>query len=179
MPGEELMPSQNAPTLVLHPIGFIETQFEQPAGTPIQPSRARGARGRVFVETSYRAALRDLEGFERIWLLYWLHTTLGARLHVKPFLDSRERGLFATRAPGRPNPIGMSAVELLRVGEDGVLDVANVDMINGTPLLDIKPYIPEFDSHPGSRAGWFDGASSKSRLADNRFARNNSSSVEL
>ena len=155
--------------LTVETIGVIETPFPEPKGTPIQPSRAAGALGRVRVEARYRAALRDLEGFERIWLLYWLHRAPEARLHVTPFLDSRQHGLFATRAPARPCPIGMSAVRLLGIVEDGVLEVADVDMIDGTPLLDIKPYVPEFDSHPVSKAGWFDEAASQRCLADGRF----------
>jgi tRNA-Thr(GGU) m(6)t(6)A37 methyltransferase TsaA len=150
-------------------IGVIETPFREPEGTPIQPSRAAGARGRVHVGARYRSALKDLEGFERIWLLYWLHQAPEPRMSVTPFLDSREHGVFATRAPARPCPIGMSAVRLLAIVEGGVLEVADVDMIDGTPLLDIKPYVPEFDSYPGSRAGWFDATNSKRCLADGRF----------
>ncbi len=154
--------------LRIEPIGVIETPFGEPAGTPIQPSRAKGARGRVRVEPRFWAGLRDLAGFERIWLIYWLHKRQGSSLLVTPFLDRQQRGVFATRAPVRPAPIGISAVRLIAI-EEGVLEVADVDMIDGTPLLDIKPYVPEFDSYPGSRAGWFDEAGSDSRLADGRF----------
>lgn len=155
--------------LRIEPIGVIETPFHEPVGTPIQPSRAGGARGRVRVGAQYHAALQDLEGFERIWLLYWLHQSPSPRLRVTPFLDTREHGVFATRAPARPCPIGMSVVRLLAVHEDGILDVAEIDIVDGTPLLDIKPYVPEFDSYPNSKAGWFDEATSKRRLADGRF----------
>lgn len=151
------------------PIGTIESPFPEPAGTPIQPSRARAARGRVRVDARYQEALADLEGFERIWLLYWLHRAPQVRLRVQPFLDDRERGLFATRAPARPVPLGMSVVRLLGI-QDGVLEVADLDVVDGTPLLDIKPYVPEFDAFPESRAGWFDAARSRRRLADGRFA---------
>ena len=109
-----------------------------------------------------------LKGFERIWLIYWLHRGPGSNLLVTPFLDRQQRGVFATRAPARPTPIGLSAVRLIGIKE-GVLEVADVDMIDGTPLLDIKPYVPEFDSYPASRAGWFDESNSGSRLADGRF----------
>jgi tRNA-Thr(GGU) m(6)t(6)A37 methyltransferase TsaA len=155
--------------LKFEPIGVIETPFQQPAGTPIQPARADGARGRVRIDPRYHAALKDLDGFERIWLIYWLHRAPQPRLHVTPFLDTREHGLFATRVPARPCPIGMSAVRLLGVSEDGVLEVADIDVLDGTPLLDIKPYVPEFDCHPGSRAGWFDEVTSTRRVADGRF----------
>lgn len=156
--------------LALTPIGIIETPFREPAGTPIQPSRARGVKGLVRVEPGFLAGLKDLGGFERIWLVYWLHRAPAADLLVTPFLDTLRRGVFATRAPARPSPIGMSAVRLLEVREGGVLEVADVDILDGTPLLDIKPYVPEFDSYPGSRAGWFDESRSEQSVADERFA---------
>lgn len=156
--------------LKIEPIGVIETPFREPAGAPIQPSRANGARGKVHIEPRFQAGLQDLAGFERIWLIYWLHQTPGSSLLVTPFLDQRQRGIFATRAPARPSPIGISAVRLLAV-QDGILEVAGVDIIDGTPLLDIKPYVPEFDCYPDSKAGWFDESNSDRRLADGRFAR--------
>ena len=154
--------------LKIEPIGVIETPFREPAGTPIQPSRANGARGRVRIEPRFQTGLQDLAGFERIWLVYWLHKAPGSSLLVTPFLDRRQRGIFATRAPARPSPIGISAVRLLSV-QEGILEVADVDMIDGTPLLDIKPYVPEFDCYPASKAGWFDESNSDRRLADGRF----------
>ena len=154
--------------LRIRPIGVIETPFHEPAGTPIQPSRASGAQGKVRVDPQYWRGLQDLAGFERVWLIYWLHKQRGASLVVTPFLDQQPHGVFATRAPARPAPIGMSAVRLIGI-EDGVLEVADVDMIDGTPLLDVKPYVPEFDSYPASRAGWFGKSNSQSRLADGRF----------
>lgn len=159
------MPSQ----LTIDPIGIIETPFRAAAGTPIQPSRAGGARGKVRVHPRYQEGLKDLAGFERIWLVYWFHLAPAHTLLVTPFLDSVRRGIFATRAPARPSPIGLSAVQLLGI-DGGVLDVAGVDIVDGTPLLDIKPYVPEFDSYAGSRAGWFDESNSRRRTADERFA---------
>ncbi len=156
--------------LSFEPIGLIETPFRDHAGTPIQPSRAKGARGKVRVDPPFHAGLEDLEGFERIWLIYWFHKAPEFSLLVTPFLDSRERGVFATRAPARPFPVGISAVRLVSI-QAGVLEVADVDVIDGTPLLDIKPYVPEFDCYPNSRAGWFDESSSRRRLADDRFKR--------
>ena len=152
----------------LEPIGVIETPFREPAGTPIQPSRAKGARGRVHIYPIFQPGLKDLDGFERVWLIYWFHKAPESSLLVTPFLDQRQRGVFATRAPARPSPIGISAVRLLAI-QEGVLDVADVDIIDGTPLLDIKPYVPEFDCYPNSKAGWFDESDSKRRLADDRF----------
>lgn len=156
--------------LRVEPIGVIETPFPAAERTPIQPSRANGARGRVRIHQRLSDGLRDLAGFERIWLIYWLHKQKAAALRVTPFLDPEERGVFATRAPARPNAIGISAVRLMGI-EDGVLEVADVDMLDGTPLLDIKPYVPEFDSYPDSRAGWFERCSSQECLADDRFER--------
>jgi tRNA-Thr(GGU) m(6)t(6)A37 methyltransferase TsaA len=155
--------------LKIDPIGVIETPFRELAGTPIQPSRANGALGTVRIEARFQAGLKDLVGFERIWLIYWFHKAPGSSLLVTPFLDTRERGIFATRAPARPSPVGISAVRLLAVQEGGVLEVADVDIIDGTPLLDIKPYVPEFDCYANSRAGWFDESNSRRRVADERF----------
>jgi tRNA (adenine37-N6)-methyltransferase len=157
-----------ADEISFEPIGVIETPFREPAGTPIQPSRANGARGKVRIEARFQAGLKDVAGFERIWLIYWLHKAPEARLLAIPFLDTRERGIFATRAPNRPCRIGISAVRLLAV-QDGILEVADVDIIDGTPLLDVKPYVPEFDCYPASKAGWFDESSSERRVADARF----------
>lgn len=154
--------------LRIKPIGVIETPFHEPAGTPIQPSRANGAQGKVRIDPQFWPGLQDLAGFEHVWLIYWLHRQPASSLVVTPFLDKEPRGVFATRAPARPTPIGMSAVRLIEI-HDGVLEVADVDMLDGTPLLDIKPYVPEFDSYPASRAGWFDESKSQSRVADDRF----------
>jgi tRNA (adenine37-N6)-methyltransferase len=154
--------------LGIAPIGVIETPFREPRGTPIQPSRANGARGKVRLDPRFRDGLKDLAGFERIWLIYWFHKAPESSLLITPFLDKRQRGVFATRAPARPSPIGISAVRLLAIRE-GVLEVADIDIVDGTPLLDIKPYVPEFDCYPNSKAGWFDESSSRRRLADDRF----------
>ena len=155
-------------TLRLTPIGTIRTPVAEPAGTPIQPSRAATAAGQVHIHEEYRDALKDLEGFERVWLIYWLHRAIGPKLLVIPFLDTVERGVFATRSPARPNPIGLSAVRLVRV-EGLIVHVEGVDIVDGTPLLDIKPYVSEFDSFGKQRAGWFDGPTIRRDLADDRF----------
>jgi tRNA-Thr(GGU) m(6)t(6)A37 methyltransferase TsaA len=159
---------KDAPVLELRPIGTIQTPFPQPAGTPLQPSRAHGAKGIVWIDEPFRPALRDLGGFDRIWLLFWLHKAPVGKLLVTPFLDTQERGLFATRSPARINPLGMSAVRLLSVHADH-LEVADVDIVDGTPLLDIKPYVPEFDSHASSKAGWFDLSNDQKQVADARY----------
>ncbi|RJX35276.1 MAG: tRNA (N6-threonylcarbamoyladenosine(37)-N6)-methyltransferase TrmO [Desulfurivibrio sp.] len=135
------------------PIGIIHTPFTELAGMPIQPAGAAGVQGTVEVFAQYRDGLQDLDGFSHIMLLYHLHRSHGFALRVIPFLDTSLRGVFATRAPRRPNPIGLSVVALQRV-EEGVLYVENVDILNGTPLLDIKPYVPVFDSQTQVRTGW-------------------------
>jgi tRNA-Thr(GGU) m(6)t(6)A37 methyltransferase TsaA len=122
----------------------------------------------VFEE--FRAGLQDLDGFSHIVLLYHLHLSRGFDLLVVPFLDTRMRGLFSTRAPRRPNPIGLSVVELDRI-EDGVLHIRNVDMLDGTPVLDIKPYVREFDAQGHVRTGWLEkaGKDVRTRRSDERF----------
>lgn len=153
------------------PIGFIHSPFKETAGMPIQPSGAAGVRGAVEILPEFSAGLKDLEGFSHIILIYHFHQVTGAQLSVTPFLDDQPRGVFATRAPKRPNPIGLSIVRLL--GVDGTrLHIENVDILDGTPLLDLKPYVPEFDQHPADRIGWLEQARGKSHNhnADDRFA---------
>lgn len=157
----------------LTPIGLIRSPFQEPAGTPIQPSYAAEAEGTVEVFPEYAEGLLDLDGFERIWLLYWLDRAPPPRLRVVPFRDKIPHGLFATRAPCRPNPIGLSCVRLLSV-KGNLLTVAGVDILDGTSLLDIKPYAPQFDAFPQSRAGWLEEGRSNRTLADRRFEPNGS-----
>ena len=128
----------------LNPIGIIHSPFKELTGMPIQPAFARKTEGIVEIFEDYQDGLKDLDGFSHIMLLFHFHRSQGFRMHVVPYMDNQKRGLFATRAPRRPNPIGLSIVELLKV-EDGKLHIRNVDMVDGTPLLDIKPYVPEFD----------------------------------
>ena len=137
---------------------------------PIQPTGASGIQAIVEVFPEFAEGLRDLEGFSHIILLYHFHRVQESRLTVTPFLDSQPRGVFATRAPKRPNPIGLSIVKLLGV-EQSILHVENVDILDGTPLLDIKPYVPEFDQHPADRVGWLEQAkgSVQRTRSDDRF----------
>ncbi|HUX23742.1 MAG TPA: tRNA (N6-threonylcarbamoyladenosine(37)-N6)-methyltransferase TrmO, partial [Burkholderiales bacterium] len=139
--------------LAMKPIGTIHTPFTKSEGMPIQPAGAAGVQGTVEVFQDFQAGLKDLDGFSHIILLYVFHRSEGFNLEVVPFMDTKPHGVFATRAPRRPNPIGLSIVELDRI-EDGLLHVRNVDILDGTPLLDIKPYVPEFDSHASVRTGW-------------------------
>lgn len=136
------------------PVGVIHTPFRDIKGMPIQPAGARGIAGTVVVHEPYREGLKDLEGFSHLFLLYHLHRCDGYRLQVKPFLDDAVHGIFACRSPRRPNPIGLSLVRVIRV-DGSVLDIEDVDMVDGTPLLDIKPYVPLFDSASDAKTGWF------------------------
>lgn len=142
-------------TIAYRPVGVIRTPFKEPQGTPIQPTAARGVVGTVEVLPQYAEGLRDLDGFSHAVLLYHFHLAKGPSLTVKPFMDEQTHGVFATRAPARPNPIGLSVVRLLGV-EGNVLHVQDVDIVDGTPLLDVKPYVPAFDAPDVERIGWLD-----------------------
>jgi len=137
----------------LTPIGIIHTPFKSRNGMPRSTSQAIGVEGMVEVFEAYRPGLKDLDGFSHIILLWHLDRIEGFHLEALPPKQTQSRGLFATRSPHRPNPIGLSVVELHGI-EDGILHVERVDMLDGTPLLDIKPYIPASDSIPGARPGW-------------------------
>ena len=151
-------------------IGIIYTPFAELKGMPIQPAGAAGIKGTVEVFKDFQAGLKDLDGFSHIILLYHLHRSRGFDLTVVPFMDTETRGLFATRAPKRPNAIGLSVVQLDKI-EDGILHIRNVDILNGTPLLDIKPYVPEFDAQTVVRTGWLERAKKTvpDRKSDGRF----------
>lgn len=155
-------------TLELTPIGVIHSPYQEQTGTPIQPRWAVGVQGTVELLPAFEPGLRDLEGFERIWLLCWLNRACKANMRVVPYLDTQPRGLFATRAPSRPNPIGLSCVRLLTV-EGVLLRVAELDVLDGTPLLDIKPYIPDHDVFDVHRIGWYANGQ-RAKRADDRFA---------
>lgn len=154
--------------LEVEPIGLIHSPHRQAEGTPIQPNWASGSEGTVEVLPEFTPGLRDLDGFERIWLLYWFDRACAAQLEIVPYRDTQARGVFATRAPSRPNPIGLSCVRLLGV-EGTTLRVAELDILDGTPLLDLKPYVPDFDVFSVTRIGWYAGTS-QITTADARFA---------
>ncbi len=135
------------------PIGVIRSPFRRIEGIPIQPTGAKDVSGTVEIKPEYAGGLEDIEGFSHIILLYHFHLSKGYSLKVKPFLDDNQHGVFATRAPKRPNPIGISVVRLM--GVDGcTLHISDVDVVDGTPLLDLKPYVPEFDVRKVERTGW-------------------------
>jgi tRNA-Thr(GGU) m(6)t(6)A37 methyltransferase TsaA len=151
------------------PIGTIHSPWKTGEGMPIQPCCATGVRGSVTVFPEYEDGLKDLEGFSRIYLIYLFHRSHGYNLEVMPFLDTVPRGVFSTRAPRRPNPVGISIVKLTGVHEC-TLDIEDIDIIDGTPLIDIKPYVPGFDCYPRESSGWLTNRDSiKEAKADRRF----------
>jgi tRNA-Thr(GGU) m(6)t(6)A37 methyltransferase TsaA len=152
------------------PIGIIRSPYKETEGTPIQTTGARGVSGRVELLPDYAEGLKDLGGFSHIILLYHFHLSKGYSLRVKPFLDDTPRGVFSTRAPKRPNAIGLSVVRLVKI-EGTTLHIEDVDTVDSTPLLDIKPYVPEFDSREAERIGWLSGKADRAAEtdADKRF----------
>jgi tRNA-Thr(GGU) m(6)t(6)A37 methyltransferase TsaA len=153
---------------LINPIGVIHTPFKYAEGTPIQAAAGKGIQGVVELLPQFSPGLQDLVGFERIWLIYLMDRASAMQLIVCPYMDTEERGVFATRSPSRPNHMGLSAVRLLGV-EENRLTIADVDILDGTPLLDIKPYVPAFDSFEQAHAGWYTGKCATGVLADNRF----------
>ncbi len=156
--------------IIFDPIGIVHTPFKKPKDTPIQPRKSGGAEGIIEIYNEYVPALDDLDGFSHIYLLFHLHLSKGYELKVVPFLDNQKRGLFSTRAPRRPNQIGLSIVQLLRI-ESNILYIKDIDLIDGTPLLDIKPYVHTFDEQTDIKIGWLEGKAKDDDIyrADSRF----------
>ena len=152
------------------PIGFVRSPFKNITAMPIQPSGAAEVQGTIEILPEFEKGLKDLEGFSHIILLYHFHRAREPKLVVTPFLDSEQHGIFATRAPTRPNPIGLSIVNLLK-REGSILHIGNVDVVDGTPLLDIKPYVPEFDKPEADRFGWLEDSKGQvqDKKSDDRF----------
>ncbi len=138
----------------LRPIGVVRTPYAELAGMPLQTVAARGVRARVELLPELALAARDLDGFSHAWLITDLHRSSGFELEVVPFLDDARRSVLATRSPRRPNPLGLSLVSI--VGVDGAtIEIEEVDLLDGTPVLDVKPYVPLFDAREATRIGWF------------------------
>jgi tRNA-Thr(GGU) m(6)t(6)A37 methyltransferase TsaA len=151
--------------LGITPIGTIRSPFRQLTNMPIQPRGAREVEGEVIVEDRYSAGLKDLAEFSHIYLLYYFHQAARTELLVVPFLDTQRHGVFSTRSPLRPSHLGLSVVELLEV-RGNRLRVRGLDVLDGTPLIDIKPYLPPFDCHPEATSGWM--RSSREEIAQKR-----------
>ncbi len=152
------------------PIGIIHTDYTDPGNMPIQPVSDSSSGGWIEIFDEYSAGLADLDGFSHIYLIFHLHKSSGSRLRVIPFLDTVERGIFATRSPARPNAVGLSVVRLVSVSGN-VLRIQGVDMLDGTPLIDIKPFVPFFEDTEDVRTGWFTGKDKEipGKLSDGRF----------
>ena len=155
----------------LKPIGIIHTPFTKTEEMPIQPSGAIGTKGVVEIFDQFQDGLKDLDGFSHIILIYSFHRSQGYDLEVTPFLDTKSHGVFATRAPKRPNPIGLSIVRLEYI-DNGNLYVQNIDVLNETPIFDIKPYVPDFDSPDNVRTGWLEHSdiTARTHKSDDRFS---------
>ncbi len=151
-------------------IGTIHSPYNNIKDMPIQPKGAAGIEGYVLVDREFAKGLNDLEGFSHIYLLYNFHEAKRTELIVTPFMDTQKRGVFSTRSPLRPNHIGMSIVKLKEVAGNRLV-VEGVDILDGTPLLDIKPYIEKFDGIQNSRSGWMRASADevKNRRSDDRF----------
>lgn len=158
----------------MQPIGIIRTQYQSLEKMPIQPKGAIDSIGTVILEPQYQEGLKDLDGFSHIYLIYLFHQSKGHQLTVRPFLDHKEHGVFATRAPRRPNPLGLSLVKLLSVTGNTV-EVEGADLLNGTPILDIKPYIEPFDKVENTKNGWVTASAEEIRdkKSDHRFIKSN------
>ncbi|MEJ2012398.1 MAG: tRNA (N6-threonylcarbamoyladenosine(37)-N6)-methyltransferase TrmO [Anaerolineales bacterium] len=156
--------------ITYEPIGIVHSPFTDVSSMPIQPTSEASREGMVEIYPAYVEGLQDVDGFSHLILLYHMHAVRTVKLSVIPFLDTVARGVFATRAPTRPNPIGLSIVRLVEI-EGGNLKVDHLDVLDGTPLLDIKPYVPEFDARTDVREGWLAAARDrvKNTSSDDRF----------
>ncbi|MEA3316736.1 MAG: tRNA (N6-threonylcarbamoyladenosine(37)-N6)-methyltransferase TrmO [Bacteroidota bacterium] len=157
-------------TIKYNPIGVIYTPYTDISGMPIQPTGAIGIKGTIKINQIYAEGLKDLDAFSHIILLYHLHLVKEYDLITKPFMENVEHGIFSIRGPKRPNPIGFSVVKLNKV-EDNILHIENVDILNETPLIDIKPFISDVDCVKADKMGWLDGKSHKmgDKKSDSRF----------
>jgi len=154
----------------MSPIGIINTQYQKLEQMPIQPKGAENTISEIIINKEYEAGLADLDGFSHIYLIYEFHQSCGFQLSVVPFMDNTEHGVFATRAPRRPNPIGLSIVRILSIDKN-IIKVSDADVLNGTPLLDIKPYIEQFDKVEQAQSGWMTASNREVEIAqsDDRF----------
>lgn len=155
---------------IVKAIGVVKSELFGEPGTPVQPAYAQGTRGTIRIYPEYKEALRDLDDFERIWVIFMMNRAKPFKPIIKPYLDDKEHGLFATRSPSRPNPIGMSCVRLDRV-EGDLIHISELDMLDGTPVVDIKPFVSKFDCWERQKSGWFDHVGEHSGKAVERFVR--------
>ena len=155
----------------MDPIGTINTPFTTLENMPIQPKGAKDVIGKIHINEEYGDGLKDLEGFSHIYLIYQFHKTVKTSLSVMPFMDTVKRGIFSTRSPQRPNHIGLSITQIQKI-ENGVITIKGIDVLDGTPLLDIKPYIKNFDAvSEESSSGWMKAGNAEvaDKRSDDRF----------
>lgn len=157
-------------TINYKPIGVINSPHKTKEGMPIQAKAAKGLKGTIIIEKIFMEGLKDLEAFSHLYLIYHFHKSNLYKLTTTPFLDNKTHGVFATRVPQRPNQIGISVVKLISI-KDNILEIENNDILDGTPLLDIKPYIPDFDIHKVEKIGWYKNKIGKFKTlkSDTRF----------
>ncbi|MDP8201061.1 MAG: tRNA (N6-threonylcarbamoyladenosine(37)-N6)-methyltransferase TrmO [Candidatus Tenebribacter burtonii] len=160
--------------IIFNPIGIIHSPFKDCEGMPIQTIGAQGVKAQIKIFPEFKDGLKDLDGFSHIILIYNFHLSIDYNLSVKPFMEDTIRGVFATRAPRRPNQIGMSIVKLESV-KDNILHISNVDIADGTPILDIKPYIKRIACIESEKIGWLEKKADKfdNKISDDRFIKNN------
>ena len=157
-------------TITYKPIGIIHSPFKTLENMPIQPSAGKGIQGTIEIKPEFQEGLNDLDGFSHIYLIYHLHRSTGYNLKVIPFLDDQLRGLFSTRSPRRPNPLGISVVRLINIKEN-IITIEDLDILEGTPLLDIKPFVPHMYSVSNCKTGWLEKYKNdiKTKKSDKRF----------
>jgi len=156
--------------MILEPIGLIHTPYTQLKQMPIQAKGAADTNATLEIDALYQEGLKDLEGFSHIYIFYHFHKATRIELEVTPFMDTKKRGVFATRSPLRPSHMGMSITQIISVC-DNIVTIQGIDVLDGTPLIDIKPYIPQFDSVSRVKTGWMDKDESKviDQTSDGRF----------
>jgi tRNA (adenine37-N6)-methyltransferase len=154
------------------PIGIIHSPFTELSGMPIQPTSGNSATGYIDIYPEFVEGLKGLDGFSHIYLIYHLHKATQAKLTITPFLDTETHGVFATRAPSRPNPIGLSLIKLVSI-DQARIHIEQIDVLDGTPLLDLKPFVPTFEDGEDIRIGWLAKASKsvQDARADHRFLK--------
>ncbi len=154
------------------PIGIVHSSFKEPKTVPSQAAASKGSKGTLEIYPQYAEGLKDLKGVSHLILLYHFSLVKDCKLLVKPFLDDQLHGVFATRSPARPNPIGISTVRLTKI-ENNTVHIQDVDIVHCTPLLDIKPYVPKFDDRKNAKIGWFKDKIDKLKDArdDGRFCK--------
>lgn len=156
--------------MIIEPIGMIYTPFKELENMPIQPKGASNTIGKLIIDQKYADGLKDLDGFSHIYLIYHFHKANRTELVTTPFMDSVPRGIFSTRSPLRPSHIGISITKIISI-QDNIVTIEGIDILNETPLIDIKPYIPEFESVVDVKTGWMNKNDTdvKLKLSDNRF----------